>query len=161
MPKSLYYWSVEEERKLKDLWNKGEHNSRILAAHLERKPEAVRKKLQRLGFVVGQTNISSRTTTNEEADRCRPKFDSEETRVRLNIPDELITVEEALKLYAAALDALKKPGLDKLEIMRFKTIVMAVKTYQKLFGEYVHFRELEVKLTDLSQKYAQLAKDMD
>jgi hypothetical protein len=43
MPKSLYYWSREEERKLRDLWKNGEHDPKVLAAHIGRKPEAVSK----------------------------------------------------------------------------------------------------------------------
>jgi hypothetical protein len=149
MPKSPYYWSRDEEKKLRELWNKGEHSERILAARLNRKPEAVRKKLNRLGLVVRQTEKTGRTTTNEQ-----------ETRIRLEIPDELPSVEEALKVLAAAMDALVKPGLTRADVQRLAKVVNAVKVYQKLLGEYMQYREIEVKLEEYAEKYRQLMKDM-
>jgi len=86
MSKSAYYWSHEETKKLIHLWNQGEHNIAVSAAKIGRKPEVVRKKLQRMGLVVGQKKNFSGTTTNKQ---------EEETRIRLNIPDELPSVEEA------------------------------------------------------------------
>jgi hypothetical protein len=148
MPKSPYYWSREEERKLRDLWKNGEHDPKVLAAHIGRKPEAVSKKLTRLGLVVvGDEKKNARTTTKEE-----------ETRIRLNIPNELPSVEEALKKLSAALDALAQPGLTKTEIMRFRSVIIAVKTYQKLFAEYAQYREIEIELIELSKKYERLVE---
>ena len=97
--------------------------------------------------VVGQANTSSRTTTSEQ-----------ETRIRLDIPEELPSVEEALKVLAGAMDALMKPGLSRADIQRLGKVVNAVKVYQKLFGEYMEYREIEVKLEDYAQKFEQLAK---
>lgn len=148
MPKSPYYWSRDEERKLRDLWKKGEHDPQVLAAHIGRKPGAVSKKLKRLELVVvGGEKQNVGTTTIEE-----------ETRIKLKIPDELPSVEEALKKLSAALDALARPGLSKAEIMRFRTIIVAVKTYQKLFAEYVDYRKIEVDLVDLRKKFERLAE---
>jgi len=150
MPKSSYYWSREQEKKLIDLWTQGERNVTVLAAQVGRKPEAVRKKLERMGLVVGQKKNFSGTTTNKE---------EEETRVELEIPPELPSVEEALKLMAAAMHALSKPGLSKVEILRFRTIVNAVKTYQKLLAEYINYREIEEKLVDLEAKYVRWLRE--
>jgi hypothetical protein len=75
-----------------------------LAVRLGRKPGAVWKKLQWLGFVVGQKENVRTTTTGEK-----------ETRVELSIPDDLPSVKEALKLLAAAMNALTKPGLSRAD----------------------------------------------
>jgi len=151
MPKNPYFWSHEEEKRLMDLWKKGEHDARIIAAQLNRKPEAIRKKLQRLGLVVGHKEKISRTTTTKE---------EEETQIKLDIPDELPSVEQALKLLVAAMNALSQPGLSKADVQRLRNVVNAVKTYQGLFAEYVHYREIEIELVDLRQKYEQSGKDM-
>ena len=147
MGRSSYYWSRGEEKELIDLWNQGQRDPRILAARLGRKPEAVRKKLQRLGFVVGQKE-NVRTTTTEA-----------ETRVELNIPDELPSVEEALKLLAAAMDALSKPGLSKVDIQRLRSVVSAVKIYKELLADYMDYRRIEIRLVEMEEKFAQRAKD--
>jgi hypothetical protein len=149
MPKSPYYWSHEEEKVLLNLWSQGEHNIAVLAAQVGRKPEAIRKKLARLGFVVGQEKNFDRTTTNKK---------EEQTRIQLSIPDDLPSVEEALKLLAGALNALSKPGLSMVEIQRFRSVVGAVKAYQKLFAEYVQYRKIEV---DLLRMEAELAKETE
>jgi len=41
----------------------------------------------------------------------------------LEIPEELPSIEETLKMLAAALEALKTPGLDKIEILRLRDII--------------------------------------
>ena len=151
MPKSSYFWSRDEERKLMELWNSCEHDVRLLAVQLNRKPEAVRKKLDRLGLVVGHEEKSAGTTTIDK---------EEETRIRLDIPVELPSVEEALKILAAAMNALSQPGLSRADIQRLAKVVNAVKAYQKLFGEYMQYREIEVKLEEYADKYEQLAKEM-
>jgi len=150
MPKSSYFWSRDEEKKLMKLWNKGEHDARILAAQLNRKPEAIRKKLQRLGLVVGHKEKSAGTTTTKE----------EQTQIKLDVPDELPSVEQALKLLAGALDALSQPGLSRVDIQRLAKVVNAVGAYQKLFADYVHYREIEIELVDLRKKYEQSGKAM-
>ena len=150
MPKNSYFWSHEEEKKLIALWSQGEHDARIIAAQLNRKPEAIRKKLQRLGLVVGQEEKTARTTTTKE----------EETWIKLDIPDELPSVEMALKLLVAAMNALSQPGLSKADIQRLRNVVNAVKTYQKLIAEYVEYRKIEVELVDLRKKYEQWGKGM-
>jgi IS30 family transposase len=151
MPKNPYFWSHEEEKRLMDLWKKGEHDARIIAAQLNRKPEAIRKKLQRLGLVVGHKEKISRTTTTKE---------EEETQIKLDIPDELPSVEQALKLLVAAMNALSQPGLSKSDIQRLRNVVSTVKTYQGLFADYVHYREIETELVELRKKYEQSGKAM-
>ena len=46
-----YFWGREEEAKLLELWRKGVTNVDVLAKELNRKPGAIRKKLERLGVV--------------------------------------------------------------------------------------------------------------
>jgi len=84
--KSSYFWSGDEERQLTKLFMEGVTDPEILAIKLKRKPEAVRKKLQRLGLVVGRDKTAGTTHGVRIPDQ----------REMLDIPEELPTVEEAL-----------------------------------------------------------------
>ncbi len=112
----------------------------ILAERLGRKPEGVKKKLSRLPFVVHPEKKIGPTTTE------------------LDIPDELPSVEEALKVLVAAMTALQKPGLSKAEVSRLRSIVQAARIYQGLFADYVDYRGIEANLIDLEAKYRQMVE---
>ena len=140
--RSAYFWSHEEETKLVKLWEQGVRDPGILSQHITRKPEAIKKKLSRLGLVVVPGKVV-KTTTGE-----------------LEIPKELYSVEEALKLLAGAMDALQKPNLDKTEVARLRAIVIAVRTYQELFADYADYRGVEKELVQLNARYEELVQGM-
>jgi hypothetical protein len=77
---------------------------------------------------------------------------------QLELPEELPSIEETLKMLAAALEALKTPGLDKAEVLRLRGIIAGAKVYQERFAEYVHYRELEEELLEARKKIAELIK---
>jgi hypothetical protein len=62
--------------------------------------QSVQKKIVRLNLKVVVHGIHGTTTT------------------RLSIPDDLPSVEEALKILCAALTALQKGGIDQAEVLR-------------------------------------------
>ncbi|HVP27361.1 MAG TPA: hypothetical protein VMT26_06840 [Candidatus Bathyarchaeia archaeon] len=139
-PKS-YYWTREEERKLVEYWRQGVRNPEVLADRLGRKLEGVKKKLSRLGLVVEPEKRGGPTTTE------------------LEMPEELPSVEEALKLLVAAMEALQKPGLSRAEVSRLRSIIQAVRTYKELFADYVDYRGIEAKLIELEAKYGKLVEN--
>jgi hypothetical protein len=53
---------------------------------------------------------------------------------------ELFGVEEALKLLAAAMDALKNPDLEKVEILQLRSLVQAVNLYHIRIAEFIDYR---------------------
>jgi len=81
--KSSYFWSVDEERQLGKLWREGVTDPEILAVRLKRKPEAIRKKLKRLGLVVGRDRTAGTTTNGVRIT---------DEREALDIPEELPTI---------------------------------------------------------------------
>ena len=85
----------------------------VLAKELGRKPRAVLAKLNRLGVVVVKQNFQ-RTTTTEVTDK------------------DLLTHEQALKVLAGALEFLRQPGQDKLELQRLRILVDAVQAYDSV-----------------------------
>jgi hypothetical protein len=135
-----YYWGREDEARLLELWKMGVTNVDVLAKELNRKPEAVRKKLERLG-VVGLSPRINRTTTTEVA-----------------LSKGLLTHEEALKLLLGAVDALTKPGQDKLELQRLRILVDALQTYDSLLEKFERWIEFENRLVALEKKIQELHK---
>jgi hypothetical protein len=132
-------WTKEEEQQLKELVIKG-LKAEDIATKMGKSKDAILKKIQRLGLkVVHPLNI--RPTTSTE----------------LIIPKELPSIEEALKLLAAAINALQTPNLSKAEIARLRSITQAVKTYKELLADYINYRQIETRLIEMEQKYAELA----
>jgi len=132
-------WTREEEQQLKELVIRGLKTEDI-AAKMGKSKDAVLKKIQRLGLkVVHPLNIGPTTSTE------------------LIIPKELPSIEEALKLLAAAMNALQTPNLSKAEIARLRSIIQAVKTYKELLADYINYRQIEARLIEMEQKYAELA----
>jgi hypothetical protein len=126
-------WNIEEEIQLKKLIE-DKKSVKVVAQILNRTPTAVTLKCQRLGLV------PSDQVTNDA----------------LPLPDELPSVEETLKELAAALRAAKEPGLNKVEVQRLQAIATLSRTYKEILADYVNYREIEAKLSDMEEKYAAL-----
>jgi len=80
--------------------------------------------------------------------------------MKLSLPEDLPSVEQALKTLSAALKILETPGLTKAETFRLKTIIQGLKIYQELFEDYVDYRGLEEELLEANKKYAEIVKKM-
>ena len=107
-----------------------------LAAKFNRSPAAIRKKVKRLGLNVVASKLK--------------------ITAQLDIPEELPSLEEVLKIVAAAVDKASQPGLGKIELQRLDTIATLFKTYAQGLERYVGYRKIEAKLLELDKKYAEL-----
>lgn len=126
-------WSVDEERRLRKLREDGKTVAEI-ASRIKKSEGAVKQKLARLGLkqvVVTSQNEGVTTTSG------------------LIIPEDLPSVEDQLKVLAAALEALKDQDLKKNGILRLRAVIQGVKTYKELFVDYVNYRALEQKVEEL------------
>ena len=132
-----YYWTRKEETKLLELWKKGITDMEVLAKELDRKPLGVKRKLQRMGVVVGKRKFQKRTTTAIKS-------------------KDLLTHEEALKILAGALEALRKAGQDKLQLQRLRVLVDAVQTYDSVLEKFERWMEIESRLLEMDKKIAEL-----
>ncbi len=131
-------WSVAEEKRLQQLLS--EKNSvRTVAEVMGKSVDCVRKKINRLGIVVVHDEDQSRTTS------------------KWVLPEELPSVEEALKILAAAMDALRQPGLDKTEILRLRSVIQAANVYQARVAEYVNYVKIEAKVFEMEAKLSKFA----
>jgi hypothetical protein len=88
-------WTPKQEKELRRLVRVKEGLD-VVAIKLDKSPEAIRKKIKKLGLEVVDHKKNSRTTTS------------------LKIPEELPTVEETLKMLAGALQAAMLPRLRRL-----------------------------------------------
>jgi hypothetical protein len=138
-------WPLEDEKNLKTWFTRGTTDLRVLAFSLEGRytEEAIRQKLIKLGLIEQQQTAANRCCSSQ-----------------LELPDELPSVEEALKTLCAALKALETPGLDRREVLRLRNIISGVKTYKELLADYVDYRGVEQELIELREKYEALAASM-
>jgi hypothetical protein len=137
-------WPVDDEKKLKEWFTSGITDLGVLAFSFDGHytEEAIRQKLIKFGLLKEQQ---------------QPK-NSNCCSTQLELPEELPSIEETLKMLAAALEALKTPRLDKAEVLRLRGIIAGAKVYQERFAEYVHYRELEEELLEARKKIAELIK---
>jgi hypothetical protein len=135
-------WPVEDERKLKDWFTSGTNELRVLAFSFENRysENAVYQKLLDLGLLSEEERKKHSSSINPE------------------LLAELPSIEEELKKLAEALKTLDKPGLEKGEVLRLRSIISGVKTYKELLADYLDYRELEAELLESNKKYDELIK---
>lgn len=134
-------WTAEEEERLRQLL-KMNRSARAIARIMGKSRECVSMKIARLGLeVVTEQKNSGVTTTSLSS---------------LVLPAELPSVEEQLKVLAAALEALRSQQVDKLDILRLRGIIQGVRVYQELLADYVDYRGIEARVVDLEARYAKL-----
>lgn len=141
-------WPAEDEQRLRQWFSSGTTNFSALVFAFEGRytKEAIRQKLISFGLLKEQQQVQ------KNACCCSSK--------PLELPEELPSVEEALKMLAAALYALDEPGMDKSEVLRLRGIIAGAKVYEELFANYVNYRELEEQLLELRQKYEELKRSV-
>ena len=93
---------------------------RVLAFSLDGRytEEAIRQKLIKLGLIEQQQTVANRCCSS-----------------KLELPEEMPSVEEALKTLCAALKALETPGLDKSEVLRLRSVISGAKVYKELLAD--------------------------
>ena len=136
-----YYWTREEEAKLLELFKGGLTDPKDLAKKFpNRTVGAIEKKLERLGVVVVQKSPKTRTTTS------------------VPLGKDLLTHEQALKVLAGALEALRKSGQAKLGLQRLRILVDAVHTYDSVLEKFERWTEIESRLLEMDKKIVELQK---
>lgn len=139
MPGKL--WKTEEEQLLRSLWESGVHDIKLLAEKIKRSEGSIYQKLKRMGLRVVVGTPRKKVTT---------------TPVPLG--KDLLTHEEALKVLAGALEALREPGQDKLELQRLRILVDAVHTYDSVLEKFEGWVEIENRLLEMDKKIEELQK---
>jgi len=133
-------WTIEEEQKLREFIQAGD-NANVIAAKLGKTEHGVYEKAKRLGLRVIMTQSRRKLITSE-----------------LKLPPELPSIEEALKILAAALQEASRPDLNRVEVQRLQATATLARTYRDLLADYIDYRGIEAKLVELEGKYAQLVQ---
>jgi DNA repair ATPase RecN len=135
-------WTADEEKLLKQLTDAGEP-LHVIAARFNKSQEAIVNKARRLGLevVVGARGADPTTT-------------------EINLPKELPSVEEALKILAATLQKAAEPGLSKVEVQRLQAIATIARTYKELIADYINYREIEKEYIEMREKYENLLQTL-
>jgi hypothetical protein len=134
-------WSVEEERLLKKLLQEG-HSYGYIAEKFKTSKTAVRMKASRLELlVVDRSPRSPRTTTKQ----IKPL-------------QELLSIEETLKILAGALQKSAENDLSQIEIQRLRITADLAHMYKDHLSDYLGYRKTESQLLELRKLYADLRK---
>ena len=135
-------WTVEEEKQLKELAT-AKTPLHVIAKLLHRRKGAVEIKCRRLEIevVVEKKNFVPTTTSI------------------LPLPEDLLSVEEALQMLAGALKEACKAGLTKVEVQRLRVLAGVAKTYEAMLANYVKYREIEARIAEMEKKYESLLRE--
>ena len=121
-------WTVEEEKRLRELVEVGK-NLKEIVAELKKSKESVRMKLRRLGL--------------EVVDHVEKTCWSTSTLV---VPKDLPSIEYQLRVLAGVIKKLQEDDLDKVDVMRLGRLIAGVDKYKELYAAYVGYREIEQKV---------------
>jgi hypothetical protein len=173
-------WSVEEERRLRELIGEGLGIDRISKV-MGKTRVSVMSKMYHLGLALVDAGTaplppaSSSTphqTANEACSNAlsvSPKTEPNPVAASTAVPSSnevdsfaaqlkkggpLPSIEEKLRVLDAALVALEKPGISRVEVVRFSKIIDGVKVYNDLFAKFVNYRGLEIKVLELEKRLA-------
>ncbi len=130
-------WDIDEIRQLRGLAEEGkcvEEISRIMV----KTREAIRQKMINL-------QLKEQQQVFHRKSRCCSS--------KLELPSDLPTVEKTLQILAAALEKSAEAGLDTNEVKRLQVVANLAKTYKEAFAEYLDYRGLEERLTELEANY--------
>ena len=136
-------WTVDEELKLKELFEAGEPISKI-AAELSKTENAVWHKLKRLGLKEGQTP---------------GKFVPSSSFTEVELPEGVPTIEEALRTLAGVMVKLRGPDLNRDELKRLQLLADVVEKYKIVYADYIDRRRLEKKYETLEKRYEKLERN--
>ena len=77
------------------------------------------------------------------------------------VSKDILTHEEAVKILAGAIEALRESGQDKLELQRLRILVDAVQTYDSVLEKFERWVEIEARLLEMDKKIEELKKAKD
>jgi len=92
-----------------------------------------------MGVVVSRRKIQKTTTT-------------------VPLSPNLLTHEQALKILVGALELLREPGQDKLELQRLRILVDTLQTYDSVLEKFERWIEIEARLSEMDKKIQDLQR---
>jgi len=127
------YWTPEHEMALMDMVEQGKSLEEI-AEYFHRSPEAIRLKLKRMGLAILESKKEVSSTSTPQQATLGP----------LKPTEDVISYEEAMKMYLGVLKRLNEPGLTGVELKRLRLILSALRGYIATGVDYLE-RTVEVE----------------
>ncbi len=160
-------WSNDEENQLRQLVNEGKSFDEI-SSIMGKSRLSIKGKLFNSGLnsvvvathsqrAVATTIATTTTPIGDIAVHLASPILAAEDKVPivdLKLPERLPSVEEELKILAAAVEGLRQPGLSRSEVSRLHNIIVGVKVYQELFVKFVDYCGLEAEVLELRRQLA-------
>lgn len=135
-----YYWTPEEELALKNMVEQSRSLQEI-AEHFHRSPEAIRLKIRRLGLeppAPQEKTIEKATTKATTTTRIKPT-------------EDLISPEEAMKMWLGCVKRLNDPDVTPQEVKKIRLILTSLKGYVTISATYIErIRKVEEGLKRLA-----------
>lgn len=120
------HWTVAEEKQLLEMLPKAVAPE-DLAGPLKRTPDAIAKKLKRMGLA-----FPERLSAIPEGNKVTKDTPSTTPKLEALKFGELPSPNEALGLLWAAIGRLQEPGVSKEEVKRLRIVIQGVKSYIRL-----------------------------
>jgi hypothetical protein len=177
-------WSVEEEKRLRELIGEGLGVDRISKV-MGKTRVSVMSKMYHLGLVLvdagtaptapasspassstpyktvdqafnNALSVSSITDPNPVAKAAAAPSSGEVDAfaAQLKKGGPLPSIEEKLRVLDAALVALEKPGISRVDVARYSKIIDGVKVNNDLFAKFVNYGGIEIKFLELEKQFA-------
>jgi hypothetical protein len=177
-------WSIEEEKKLRELIGEGLGIDRISIV-MGKTRVSVMSKMYHLGLVLVDagtapqppaSSSTSSSTSHQTASQplstgpfvastlplnpvvasvvAPSAIEVDASAVQLKEDGPLPSIEEQLHVLNAAIVALRRPGISRVEVARYSKIIDGVKVYNDLFAKFVDYRGLEIKVLELEKRLA-------
>lgn len=143
------YWSREEENALRTMVEQGKPIEEICKV-FHRSLEAIRLKIRRLGLEppVSRKTASDKVTTASTT-TTRP----------IKMAKDLISPEEALKMWLGCVKRLNEPGCTPQDVKRIRLILTALKGYIIVCSDYYErIRTVELKMEQLKESMVKYYK---
>lgn len=146
-------WDFDEIRRLRQLVNEGKSMNEI-SRDLIKTKEAIRQKMMNLDLKLR----TPESPANEEEQQQVILAEKSCCNSAINVPTELPSIEETLRILAGALQKSTEQGLDKIEVQRLQIIANLSKTYKEILSDYLDYRGIEKRLIELEGNYAEIVK---
>ena len=150
------YWTVEQKQTLIEMLDEGRPVEEI-AEKLRRTVDAIILKAKRLGVDIPEKcRAKNRTIKVTKIGATTTRM---ETLPGLTPAEELLTMEEMLKVLMGALKLLQQPGISSLELKRCRAVVSMARSYLSMLKTYERMADLEQWLVNTQAKILSLTED--
>ena len=135
-------WGREEEKELIGLVKAGESLD-VIAGKLGKTLDSVVQKMRRLGLIGGQS--------------VAPRPPPSSSTCDIDLPDELPTAEDAVKILGGAMLALTKPGMSKADLEKCRALADVAWKYKIAVVDLVDYKGIEKENVEWRKKYEEKA----